>query len=104
MSSDGKMMSELPYKTLKAVAERLDLMKDGKTANWRELAGQMDYSPITVENFGLNAGKVDGSPGYSLLLDMSNRGVGYDELVSYLKRLEMYEALIALGCKGKGNL
>lgn len=93
-------MSELPYKTLKDISDRLDLLKDGKTSYWRELATLMDYSHITVEKFGMQASKPTGSPGYSLLLDMTNKGVSYDELVSYLKRLELYDALVQIGYKG----
>lgn len=99
-TSDTKSMSDLPYKALKDVSDRLDLLKDGKTAYWRELAREMDYPSITVENFGLNAGKLNGSPGYSLLLDMSNRGVTYDELISLLKKLQLYDCLVALNHKG----
>ena len=99
---DGKMMSELPYKTLKDISDRLDILKDGKTSYWRELATLMDYNHITVEKFGMQASKPNGSPGYSLLLDMSNKGVSYDELVSYLKRLELFDALVQIGYKGTG--
>ena len=94
------MMSELPYKTLKDISDRLDLLKDGKTAYWREMATMMNYNQITVESFGMQASKPNGSPGYALLLDMSNRGVSYEELVSYLKRLELFDALVQIGYKG----
>jgi hypothetical protein len=99
-TTETKFMSELPYKALKDLSDRLDLLKDGKTAYWRELAREMDYSSVNVEHFGLNAGKLNGSPGYSLLLDMSNRGITYDELVAMLKKLQLYEALVTLGHKG----
>ena len=99
-NGEGKMMSELPYKALKDLSDRLDLLKDGKTAYWRELARLMDYNSITVETIGLHAVKPNGSPGYALLLDMSNRGISYEELVSYLKRLELFDALVQIGHKG----
>lgn len=98
--TDNKPLIDLPYKSLKDLSDRLDLLKDGKTAYWRELAREMDYNSITIENFGLSAMKPNGSPGYSLLLDMSNRGVTYDELVAMLKKLQMFEALTTLGHKG----
>ena len=103
-STENNMMSDLPYKAMKDLADRLDLLKDGKTAYWRELAREMDYNSITVENFGLSATKPNGSPGYSLLLDMSNRGTSYEELVAHLKKLQMYEALVQLGYKGELNI
>ena len=55
---------------------------------------------ITVETIGLHAVKPNGSPGYALLLDMSNRGISYEELVSYLKKLELFDALVQIGHKG----
>ena len=99
-NGEGKMMSELPYKALKDLSDRLDLLKDGKTAYWRELARLMDYNSITVETIGLHAVKPNGSPGYAILLDMSNRGISYEELVSYLKKLELFDALVQIGHKG----
>ena len=93
-------MSDLPYKTLKDISDRLDLLKDGKTSYWRELATLMDYNHITVEKFGMQASRQNGSPGYSLLLDMNNKGVSYEELISYLKRLELFDALVQIGYKG----
>ena len=98
--AEGKMMSSLPYKTLKDISDRLDLLKDGKTSYWRELATLMDYDHITVEKFGMLASKQNGSPGYSLLCDMSNKGVSYEELVSYLKRLELFDALVQIDYRG----
>ena len=98
---ETKSLSELPYKSLKELSDRLDQLRDGKTAYWRELAKEMDYTSIMIENFGLSANKPNGSPGYSLLLDMSNRGVTYDQLITMLKRIHLYDALANLGHKGE---
>ena len=59
------------------------------------------YDQLTVERFALNAGRVDGSPAYALLTDMSNRGVTYDELITLLKKLNHKLALQELGYKGE---
>ena len=49
----------------------------------------------------MNANRVDGSPAYALLTDMSNRGVTYDELITLLKKLNHKLALQELGYKGE---
>lgn len=99
-----KAISELPYATLKRLADRLDMPCDG-SLYWRKLITVMPGSPydqLTVERFAMNAHRLDGSPAYALLTDMSNRGVSYDELVSYLKRMSFYAALHELGYRGEG--
>ena len=100
-----KAISELPYATLKRLADRLDMPCDG-SLYWRKLITVMPGSPydqLTVERFAMNAHRLDGSPAYALLTDMSNRGVSYDELVSYLKRMSFYAALHELGYRGEGR-
>ena len=100
-----KAISELPYATLKRLADRLDMPCDG-SLYWRKLITVMPGSPydqLTVERFAMNAHRLDGSPAYALLTDMSNRGVSYDELVSYLKRMSFYAALHELGYRGEGG-
>ena len=49
----------------------------------------------------MNANRVDGSPAYALLTDMSNRGVTYDQVVMLLKKLSHKLALQELGYKGE---
>lgn len=95
-----KNVSELSYTVLKAIGDRLDMVSGEGTSYWRKLAELLEYDIMTVEKLGMASLKPDGSPGYSLLLDMSNRGTTYNELVSYLKRLTLYEALTHLGYKG----
>ena len=100
-----KAISELPYATLKRLADRLDMPCDG-SLYWRKLITVMPgtpYDQLTVERFAMNAHRLDGSPAYALLTDMSNRGVSYDELVSYLKKMSFYTALHELGYRGEGR-
>ena len=100
-----KAISELPYATLKRLADRLDMPYDG-SLYWRKLITVMPgtpYDQLTVERFAMNAHRLDGSPAYALLTDMSNRGVSYDELVSYLKKMSFYTALHELGYRGEGR-
>lgn len=101
-----KAISELPYATLKRLADRLDMPCDG-SLYWRKLISVMSgtpYDQLTVERFAMNAHRLDGSPAYALLTDMSNRGVSYDELITYLKKMNHYAALHELGYRGEGGM
>ena len=61
------------------------------------------YDSLTVERFGMNASKTSGSPAYALLMDMSNRGITYDQLIAALKKMEFNLALHEIGYKGEGR-
>ncbi len=93
-------ISELDYVTLKKLANRLDIPGE---RNWRRLVEVMPschYDTLTVERFGLNSSRSDGSPAYALLTDMSNRGVTYDQLISGLKKMQLDTALQDIGYRG----
>jgi hypothetical protein len=95
-------ISELPYATLQRLASRLDMPCDGNQLYWRRLIEAMPegmYDPLTVNRFAMNANRLDGSPGYALLTDMGNRGVTFDQLVTYLKSMNFDVALRELGYK-----
>lgn len=94
-------IADLDYVTLKKLANRLDIPGE---RNWRRLIEATPgcrYDPITVEKFGLNASKVDGSPAYALLVDMSNRGVTYNQLITALKKMQFDTALQDIGYRGE---
>lgn len=102
-NSKPRLISELPYAVLKRLADRLDLPCDGNQLYWRKLIQLMPNSPydqLTVERFAMNANRLDGSPAYALLTDMGNRGTTYDQLVSLLKKLNLYVALSDLNYTG----
>lgn len=99
-----KTISDLPYAVLKRLSDQLDLPNQGSQTYWRELIKILPDSPydqIAVEKFGMNANRVDGSPAYALLTDLSNRGMTYNELISLLKTLKHYTALSEMGYTGK---
>ena len=101
--SKPRRIGDLPYVTLRKLSNRLDTLSDGKESYWRKLVEVMPslgYDQSTVERFALNANKQDGSPAYALLTDMSNRGVGYEELITALKKLHLNTALHDLGHRG----
>lgn len=94
-------IADLDYITLKKLANRLDIPGE---RNWRRLIEMMPnchYDPLTVEKFGLNASKLDGSPAYAMLSDMSNRGVSYNQLITALKKMQFDTALQEIGYRGK---
>lgn len=96
-----RKIADLDYVTVKKLANRLDIPGD---KNWRKLIEMMPsvrYDPLTVEKFGLNSTKPDGSPGYALLSDMSSRGVTYDQLITALKRMQFDTALQEIGYRGQ---
>ncbi len=98
-----KLISDLPYTTLKRLGDRLDLPCEGNQVYWRRLVSEWAGSPydqLTIERFAMNANRLDGSPAYSLLTDMSNRGVSYSHLVSLLKKISHHTALHELGYRG----
>lgn len=100
-TKEFKKLADLDYVSLKKLANRLDIPGE---RNWRSLIEKVPgvrYDPLTVERFGLNANKSDGSPGYALLTDMSNRGVTYDQLITALKRMHFDTALQDIGYRGK---
>ena len=96
-----RKIADLDFVTLKKLSDRLDIPGE---RNWRKLIENMPschYDSLTVEKFGLNANKSDGSPGYALLLDMSNRGVSYDELITAFKKMQFDTALQDIGYRGR---
>ena len=95
-----RKIADLDYPTLKKLADKLDIPGE---RNWRKLIEVMPscrYDQLTVERFGLNANKSDGSPGYALLRDLSNRGVTYDELITAFKKMQFDTALQDIGYRG----
>lgn len=105
--SPNESISELPYATLQRLASRLDMPCGGNQLYWRRLVEAMPegmYDSLTVNRFAMNASRLDGSPGYALLTDMGNRGVTFEQLVSYLKSMHFDVALRELGYKGKLSL
>ena len=97
-------ISELPYATLQRLGNRLDMPCAGNQLYWRRLIEVMPegmYDQLTVNRFAMNAGRLDGSPGYALLTDMGNRGVTFQQLVTYLKSMKFDVALRELGYKGE---
>lgn len=95
-------LSDLSYTLLKRLGDRLD-MDSGKTTWWRKLIEAKNddtYSTMAVAKFAQSALRSDGSPGYDLLLDMSNRGMTFDGLTSLLKKIKYYDALKDIGYKG----
>ena len=100
----NESICELPYATLQRLADRLDMPCDGNQVYWRRLIESMPegmYDPLTVNRFAMNASRPGGSPSYALLTDMGNRGVTFDQLVSYLKSMHFDTALRELGYKGE---
>ena len=100
-SKGKKLLADLDYVTCKKLANRLDIPGE---KNWRALIEAMPgqhYDSLTVEKFGLNARKIDGSPAYALLMDMSNRGVSYDQLIAALKKMNFDLALQEIGYTGE---
>lgn len=96
-----RKIADLDYVTIKKLSNRLDIPGD---KNWRKLIEMMPsvrYDTLTVEKFGLNATKTDGSPGYALLSDMSSRGVTYDQLIMALKKMHFDIALQEIGYRGE---
>ena len=96
-------ISDLPYATLQRLGNRLDLPCGGNQLYWRQLIEVMPegmYDQLTVNRFAMNANRLDGSPGYALLTDMGNRGVTFEQLVTYLKSMNFDVALRELGYKG----
>jgi hypothetical protein len=95
-------ISDLPYATLQRLGNRLDLPCGGNQLYWRQLIEVMPegmYDQLTVNRFAMNANRLDGSPGYALLTDMGNRGVTFEQLVTYLKSMNFDVALRELGYK-----
>lgn len=98
-----KLLADLDYVTIKKLASRLDIPGE---KNWRCLIESMPscrYDSLTVERFGMNASKTDGSPAYAMLMDMSNRGVSYDQLIAALKKMQFDLALHEIGYRGEGR-
>lgn len=98
-----RLISQLPYTTLSKLSSLLDTSRDGSQFMWRKLIEQMPhlkYDVTTVEKFAMNLNQPNGSPSYALLTDMSNRGVGYEELITGLKKLDFHTALTAIGHRG----
>ncbi len=100
-AKQSRRLADLDYVTLKKLANRLDVPGE---RNWRRLIEVMPsvrYDALTVEKFGMNATKVDGSPGYALLSDMSSGGVTYDQLITALKKMQFDVALQEIGYRGQ---
>lgn len=99
--SSSNRLADMEYITLKKLANLMDIPGD---KNWRGLIEAMPscrYDRLTVERFGMNASKPDGSPAYAMLMDMGNRGVTFKELVAALKRMQFDLALQEIGYQGQ---
>lgn len=95
-----QLLADLDYPTLKSLADLLDIPGD---RNWRGLIAAMPscrYDQVTVERFGMNASRPNGSPAYATLQDMGNRGVTHKQLVDALKRMQFDLALEKIGYRG----
>jgi len=99
-SVSSQRLADMDYITLKTLADRLDIPGD---KNWRALIAAMPscrYDPMEVERFGMNARRPDGSPAYTMLMDMGSRNVTYKDLVGALKKMRFDLALEEIGYRG----
>ena len=99
-SVSHQRLANMDYIALKKLADRLDVPGD---KNWRALIAAMPscrYDPMEVERFGMNASRPDGSPAYTMLMDMGSRNVTYKDLVGALKRMRFDLALEEIGYRG----
>ncbi|XP_021235803.1 mucosa-associated lymphoid tissue lymphoma translocation protein 1 isoform X1 [Numida meleagris] len=104
-SPPGSMpLSRLAEPLLRRLSELLDRAAPGK--GWRELAqragsrGRVRLSPLELEQCSLKVLEPEGSPSWSLLKLLGDRGCTVVELVEFLQALEHTEALQCLSYSG----
>ncbi|XP_061211579.1 mucosa-associated lymphoid tissue lymphoma translocation protein 1 isoform X5 [Neopsephotus bourkii] len=97
-------LSGLAPPLLRRLSELLDRAEPGK--GWRELAqragssGRVRLSPLDLEQCSLRVLEPEGSPSWSLLKLLGDRGCTVVELVQFLQALEHTEALQCLSHSG----
>ncbi|NWV28452.1 MALT1 protein, partial [Origma solitaria] len=97
-------LSRVPEPLLRRLSELLDRAEPGK--GWRELAqraasrGALRLSAVDVEQCSLRVLEAEGSPSWSLLKLLGDRGCTVPELFESLQALEHTEALRCLSNSG----
>ncbi|XP_015703673.2 mucosa-associated lymphoid tissue lymphoma translocation protein 1 isoform X7 [Coturnix japonica] len=97
-------LSRLAEPLLRRLSELLDRAAPGK--GWRELAqragsrGRVRLSPLDLEQCSLKVLEPEGSPSWSLLKLLGDRGCTVVELVEFLQSMEHTEALQCLSYSG----
>ncbi|KAI6058169.1 Mucosa-associated lymphoid tissue lymphoma translocation protein 1 isoform X4 [Aix galericulata] len=97
-------LSRLAEPVLRRLSELLDRAAPGK--GWRDLAqragsrGRVRLSPLDLEQCSLKVLEPEGSPSWSLLKLLGDRGCTVVELVEFLQALEHTEALQCLSYSG----
>ncbi|KAM6229697.1 mucosa-associated lymphoid tissue lymphoma translocation protein 1 isoform 6-T6 [Porphyrio hochstetteri] len=97
-------LSRLPEPLLRRLSELLDRAAPGK--GWRDLAqragsrGRVRLSPLDLEQCSLKVLEPEGSPSWSLLKLLGDRGCTVVELVEFLQALEHTEAVQCLSHSG----
>ncbi|XP_031465071.1 mucosa-associated lymphoid tissue lymphoma translocation protein 1 isoform X3 [Phasianus colchicus] len=97
-------LSRLAEPLLRRLSELLDRAAPGK--GWRELAqragsrGRVRLSPLDLEQCSLKVLEPEGSPSWSLLKLLGDRGCTVVELVEFLQAMEHTEALQCLSYSG----
>uniref|UniRef100_A0A8C3PJ94 MALT1 paracaspase n=1 Tax=Calidris pygmaea TaxID=425635 RepID=A0A8C3PJ94_9CHAR len=97
-------ISRLAEPLLRRLSELLDRAAPGK--GWRDLAqragsrGRVRLSPLDLEQCSLKVLEPEGSPSWSLLKLLGDRGCTVVELVEFLQALEHTEALQCLSHSG----
>ncbi|XP_055555708.1 mucosa-associated lymphoid tissue lymphoma translocation protein 1 isoform X2 [Falco cherrug] len=97
-------LSRLAEPLLRRLSELLDRAAPGK--GWRDLAqrvgshGRVRLSPLDLEQCSLKVLEPEGSPSWSLLKLLGDRGCTVVELVEFLQALEHTEALQCLSHSG----
>ncbi|KAM9367931.1 mucosa-associated lymphoid tissue lymphoma translocation protein 1 [Phaethornis superciliosus] len=104
-STPGSLpLSHLAEPLLRRLSELLDRAAPGK--GWRDLAqraasrGRLRLSPLDLEQCSLKVLEPEGSPSWSLLKLLGDRGCTVVELVEFLQALEHTEALQCLSYSG----
>ncbi|XP_030323929.1 mucosa-associated lymphoid tissue lymphoma translocation protein 1 isoform X4 [Calypte anna] len=104
-STPGSLpLSRLAEPLLRRLSELLDRAAPGK--GWRDLAqravsrGRLRLSPLDLEQCSLKVLEPEGSPSWSLLKLLGDRGCTVVELVEFLQALEHTEALQCLSYSG----
>ncbi|XP_075596786.1 mucosa-associated lymphoid tissue lymphoma translocation protein 1 isoform X9 [Balearica regulorum gibbericeps] len=104
-STPGSLpLSRLAEPLLRRLSELLDRAAPGK--GWRDLAqragsrGRVRLSPLDLEQCSLKVLEPEGSPSWSLLKLLGDRGCTVVELVEFLQALEHTEALQCLSHSG----
>ncbi|XP_042660799.1 mucosa-associated lymphoid tissue lymphoma translocation protein 1 isoform X2 [Tyto alba] len=103
-AAGGLPLSRLAEPLLRRLSELLDRAAPGK--GWRDLAqragsrGRVRLSPLDLEQCSLQVLEPEGSPSWSLLKLLGDRGCTVVELAEFLQALEHTEALQCLSHSG----